>query len=365
MDDYSDDCSSKEDAMSNSSSRPNTPQPRCGKKTRGRVKIQMEFIQNKLRRYTTFSKRKSGIMKKAHELATLTGTQVMLLVASETGHVYTFATKKLQPMLVTDTGKQLIQTCLNSPDQTETSSNTSTHNLDEQRMSAQGFQEPDLLYNVPSSEAAKVCTENVIESSPVLTEEIQLKHDDYIQSYSPTKIPSLHQSGSLPINLVRRADGANSNIVVDAMKQPSPSSTSTMFHPSIIPITSRLSMNPSSHLVINADSCPHTQGNVLSICGDDDRRGQVQLEPQHPKLQHSNNNNNLNTAPVTTSSASATGEDDDDGGAGTPIEIATYQALVPSSANPHHYHHHNTSEHNNSRSISPSDLAPQRKRLKR
>ena len=34
------------------------------KKTRGRVKIKMEFIDNKLRRYTTFSKRKTGIMKK-------------------------------------------------------------------------------------------------------------------------------------------------------------------------------------------------------------------------------------------------------------------------------------------------------------
>lgn len=34
------------------------------KKTRGRVKIRMEFIENKLRRYTTFSKRKTGIMKK-------------------------------------------------------------------------------------------------------------------------------------------------------------------------------------------------------------------------------------------------------------------------------------------------------------
>ncbi|KAI1719865.1 SRF-type transcription factor (DNA-binding and dimerization domain) domain-containing protein [Ditylenchus destructor] len=58
-----------------------------GKKTKGRVKIKMEYIGNKLRRYTTFSKRKTGIMKKAHELSTLTGTQVMLLVASETGHV--------------------------------------------------------------------------------------------------------------------------------------------------------------------------------------------------------------------------------------------------------------------------------------
>ena len=35
-----------------------------GKKTRGRVKIEMKFIENKLRRYTTFSKRKTGIMKK-------------------------------------------------------------------------------------------------------------------------------------------------------------------------------------------------------------------------------------------------------------------------------------------------------------
>ena len=37
----------------------------------------MEFIKNKLRRYTTFSKRKTGIMKKAYELATLTGTSLI------------------------------------------------------------------------------------------------------------------------------------------------------------------------------------------------------------------------------------------------------------------------------------------------
>ena len=38
-----------------------------GKKTKGRVKIKMEFIENKLRRYTTFSKRKTGIMKKVRK----------------------------------------------------------------------------------------------------------------------------------------------------------------------------------------------------------------------------------------------------------------------------------------------------------
>ncbi|EGT32286.1 hypothetical protein CAEBREN_02826 [Caenorhabditis brenneri] len=86
-----------------------------GKKTKGRVKIKMEYINNKLRRYTTFSKRKTGIMKKAFELSTLTGTQVMLLVASETGHVYTYATKKLRPMIDSETGKAMIQSCLNAP----------------------------------------------------------------------------------------------------------------------------------------------------------------------------------------------------------------------------------------------------------
>ncbi|WKY11148.1 hypothetical protein Q1695_003026 [Nippostrongylus brasiliensis] len=107
---------------SSSSSQPSLPEATSttgllpnGKKTKGRVKIKMEYIGNKLRRYTTFSKRKTGIMKKAYELSTLTGTQVMLLVASETGHVYTYATKKLQPMISSDTGKALIQTCLNAP----------------------------------------------------------------------------------------------------------------------------------------------------------------------------------------------------------------------------------------------------------
>ncbi len=46
------------------------PTARPGKKTKGRVKIRMEFIENKLRRYTTFSKRKTGIMKKVFEIQT-------------------------------------------------------------------------------------------------------------------------------------------------------------------------------------------------------------------------------------------------------------------------------------------------------
>lgn len=45
---------------------PAKARPPPGKKTMGRVKIKMEYIRNKVRRYTTFSKRKTGIMKKVN-----------------------------------------------------------------------------------------------------------------------------------------------------------------------------------------------------------------------------------------------------------------------------------------------------------
>jgi MADS-box transcription factor len=106
---------------------------------RERRKIEIKFIQDKSRRHITFSKRKAGIMKKvrttlesisldlsslipsnfpnpscsmqAYELSVLTGTQVLLLVVSETGLVYTFTTPKLQPLVTKPEGKNLIQVC--------------------------------------------------------------------------------------------------------------------------------------------------------------------------------------------------------------------------------------------------------------
>jgi len=82
----------------------------------GRRRIEIKFIENKSRRQVTFSRRKRGLMKKAYELTTLTGTQALVLIASETGHVYTFATPKLQPVVTLREGKELIQSCLNAPD---------------------------------------------------------------------------------------------------------------------------------------------------------------------------------------------------------------------------------------------------------
>ncbi|KAA0192241.1 Serum response factor [Fasciolopsis buskii] len=85
------------------------------KLTRGKQKIPIEFIHDRARRYSTFSKRKTGLMKKASELAHLTGAQVLLLIASETRHVYTFATQRLKDIVNLDSGKELIKTCLIGP----------------------------------------------------------------------------------------------------------------------------------------------------------------------------------------------------------------------------------------------------------
>ncbi|KAJ2367283.1 transcription factor of the MADS box [Coemansia sp. RSA 2610] len=92
-------------------------EPVVAEKRSGRRKIKIEYIEDKSRRHITFSKRKAGIMKKAYELSTLTGTQVLLLVVSETGLVYTFTTPKLQPIVTQAEGKNLIQACLSVPDQ--------------------------------------------------------------------------------------------------------------------------------------------------------------------------------------------------------------------------------------------------------
>lgn len=88
-------------------------EPEQGKKVGGKKKVSLKYIESKSKRGVTFSKRKKGIMKKAYELNVLTGTQILLLVASESGHVYTFATPKLKPII--SEHEHLIQQCLNTP----------------------------------------------------------------------------------------------------------------------------------------------------------------------------------------------------------------------------------------------------------
>ncbi|XP_038834909.1 serum response factor-like isoform X1 [Salvelinus namaycush] len=235
-----------------------------GKKTRGRVKIKMEFIDNKLRRYTTFSKRKTGIMKKAYELSTLTGTQVLLLVASETGHVYTFATRKLQPMITSETGKALIQTCLNSPD-SPPRNDPST----DQRMSATGFEETDLTYQVSEGDGCTEPTKDMMKStftmanlpSGVNTQPMSTS------SSSTTSSVAMHLQNSIPATCWQVSAGINTHSATSTVLKTSATSTSVML-PGGFTLMSGATLPPGTHTIplsqLQAFQGPLAQTNITT-----------------------------------------------------------------------------------------------------
>ncbi len=56
----------------------------------GRGKIEIKKIENATSRQVTFSKRRGGLLKKAHELAVLCDAEVALIVFSSTGKLFEF-----------------------------------------------------------------------------------------------------------------------------------------------------------------------------------------------------------------------------------------------------------------------------------
>ncbi|XP_044512426.1 agamous-like MADS-box protein AGL62 [Mangifera indica] len=68
------------------------------KKTKGKQKIEMKRIEKEEDRLITFSKRKSGIYKKASELVTLTGAEVGVVVFSPAGKAFSFGHPSIEAM---------------------------------------------------------------------------------------------------------------------------------------------------------------------------------------------------------------------------------------------------------------------------
>ncbi|KAK9058579.1 hypothetical protein SSX86_023421 [Deinandra increscens subsp. villosa] len=58
--------------------------------TKGRKKIEIKKIEETNSRQVTFSKRRTGLFKKASELCVLTGAHVAILVNSPGGRVFAF-----------------------------------------------------------------------------------------------------------------------------------------------------------------------------------------------------------------------------------------------------------------------------------
>lgn len=58
----------------------------------GRGRVQMKRIENKISRQVTFSKRRTGLLKKAHEISVLCDADVALIVFSTKGKLFEYST---------------------------------------------------------------------------------------------------------------------------------------------------------------------------------------------------------------------------------------------------------------------------------
>nr|AQN67666.1 APETALA 1 [Passiflora edulis] len=58
----------------------------------GRGRVQLKRIENKINRQVTFSKRRAGLLKKAHEISVLCDAEVALIVFSHKGKLFEYST---------------------------------------------------------------------------------------------------------------------------------------------------------------------------------------------------------------------------------------------------------------------------------
>ncbi|KVI10875.1 hypothetical protein Ccrd_010725 [Cynara cardunculus var. scolymus] len=65
----------------------------------GRGKIEIKRIDNISSRQVTFSKRKTGLLKKAKELAILCDAEVALLIFSSTGKLHEYASSSMDTVV--------------------------------------------------------------------------------------------------------------------------------------------------------------------------------------------------------------------------------------------------------------------------
>lgn len=58
----------------------------------GRGKVELRRIENKINRQVTFTKRRGGLLKKAHEISVLCDAEVALIVFSTKGKLFEYST---------------------------------------------------------------------------------------------------------------------------------------------------------------------------------------------------------------------------------------------------------------------------------
>ncbi|XP_014511337.1 agamous-like MADS-box protein AGL62 [Vigna radiata var. radiata] len=68
-------------------------------KTKGRQKIEIKKMSNEHNLRVTFSKRRTGIFKKASELATICGVDIVVIMFSPSNQVFSFGSPNVDPLI--------------------------------------------------------------------------------------------------------------------------------------------------------------------------------------------------------------------------------------------------------------------------
>lgn len=211
-----------------------------------RRKIEIKFIENKTRRHVTFSKRKHGIMKKAFELSVLTGTQVLLLVVSETGLVYTFSTPKFEPIVTQQEGRNLIQACLNAPDEEEEEEEEEDQDAQRQRLAAQQIQQAQ--QQVQQHQAAM----QRAQQQGQITVQQQQQQQQQQQPPGPIPMPNNQLSQQGAAQLQQLQQGGNENLHPFTMDSfPTPNVSQSNNQPNS---QSNTGNNPNNSNLMNSNS---------------------------------------------------------------------------------------------------------------
>jgi hypothetical protein len=65
----------------------------------GRGRVETKKIENRVNRQVTFSKRRRGLLKKAHELAVLCDAELAVIIFSESGKLFEYSNPLCRSLL--------------------------------------------------------------------------------------------------------------------------------------------------------------------------------------------------------------------------------------------------------------------------
>nr|ABK26864.1 unknown [Picea sitchensis] len=170
----------------------------------GKKKVELKRIQNPISRHATFYKRKGGLLKKAFELSVLCDAEVALIIFSETGKIYEFASHNDPTTILAKYGRQMETTRNARP-----SSLQNTENIVGEDLESLTMKELDQLEKQLRKSTRRICDRKMkifSQSSKLLEQQVRSLEEENTELHtkfnttgdSSTSAPDLFIRASVP-----------------------------------------------------------------------------------------------------------------------------------------------------------------------